>query len=556
MRNFKIIAFGIVGLLTACTDHPYNPNGPALDPNAPRVTITTPARGTIAGDVQAVTVTGTATDDVGVTSLTINGVAAPVAGDGSFTATVPVTPGTNLLHAIASDASGNQGTATRAVVAGPMTAIANPVTNGLTAALSAETFAAIGRVAANYMTSGDLTTTLEAGNPVINDGAPNGPDCLYVQGSITSFTIGGATVGMVPQTGGLALDGELDNVFIAMHLNYAAACINGSRDITISASHVSVTGNLAIGIDTSNGGFAIALDNSNVSFTGLDIELGGLIGDIADMLDLNTSLGPIVAWAAEKFVVPSLNTALAGLNKTEQVTVFGRTIDITVKPATINFSSAGAIVGLDTTLRAEGDDKAPGFVSIASTPPMMDTSHGFQLAVAQNAANQLFGSLWASGGLDQNIDLTNGSYGNLGTLYNAVDVTTAVPPYVDATGDGLVLTIGDLLGSFQNNGDVVTSVAINAQVDLKVTADATGAMKLDVGTPTVYVDVDDTGVDGANELSNEQFQAILSFALSRVIAVGSGSVGAIPLPTVGGVSVTNLTIGEQTGYVLVQGAVQ
>lgn len=274
------------------------------------------------------------------------------------------------------------------------------------------------------------------------------------------------------------------------------------------------------------------------------------------MLDLNTSLGPIIAWAAEKFVVPSLNTAFAGLNKTDSVTVLGRTIDITVKPATIDFSSAGAIVGLDTTLRAEGDSKSPGFVSIPSTPPVMDASQGFQLAVAQNAANQLFGSLWASGGLDQNIDLSNGSYGNLGTLYNAVDVTTAVPPFVDATGDGLVLTIGDLLGSFQNNGDVVTSVAINAQVDLKVTSDATGAMKLDVGTPTVYVDVDDTGVDGANELSNEQFQAILSFALSRVIAVGSGSVGAIPLPSVGGVSVTNLTIGEQTGYVVVQGAVQ
>ncbi len=556
MRNLKIFAFGIVGLLAACTDHPYNPNGPALDPNAPRVTITTPTRGTIAGDVQTVTVTGTATDDVGVTSLTINGTSVPVGSDGSFTASIAVTPGTNLLHAIASDASGNQGSATRAVVAGPMTAIANPVTNGLTAALSAETFAAIGRGAANYMTSGDLATTLEAGNPVINDGAPNGPDCLYVQGSITSFTIGGATVGMVPQTGGLALDGELDNVFIGMHLNYAAACINGSRDITISASHVSITGNLAIGIANTDGSFAISLNNTNVNFTGLDIELGGLIGEIADLLDLNTSLGPIVAWAAEKFVVPSLNTAFAGLNKTEQVTVLGRTIDITVKPATINFSSEGAIVGLDTTLRAEGDSKSPGFVSIASTPPMMDASHGFELAVAQNAANQLFGSLWASGGLDQNIDLSNGSYGNLGTLYNAVDVTTAVPPFVDATGDGLVLTIGDLLGSFQNNGDVVTSVAINAQVDLKVTSDATGAMKLDVGTPTVYVDVDDTGVDGANELSNEQFQEILSFALSRVIAVGSGSVGAIPLPSVGGVSVTNLTIGEQTGYVLVQGAVQ
>ena len=57
MRNysqlFALIAVGVV----AC-DNPYDPDAPAVDPNAPRVHITTPARGTIAGEVQTVDLLG------------------------------------------------------------------------------------------------------------------------------------------------------------------------------------------------------------------------------------------------------------------------------------------------------------------------------------------------------------------------------------------------------------------------------------------------------------------------------------------------------------------
>src|SRR5882724_12350155 len=102
MRHLWILA-----ALAACSDHPYDPSGPAIDPTAPRVHITTPARGTFAGDVKMLAVAGNVTDDTGVASVEVNGVAATLAGDGTWTATVPVTPGTNLLHAIAPDAQGN-----------------------------------------------------------------------------------------------------------------------------------------------------------------------------------------------------------------------------------------------------------------------------------------------------------------------------------------------------------------------------------------------------------------------------------------------------------------
>jgi len=55
MRNLTIGLVAALIALTACADHPYNPGPPAVDPNAPVVTITSPALGTFAGDVQNLT---------------------------------------------------------------------------------------------------------------------------------------------------------------------------------------------------------------------------------------------------------------------------------------------------------------------------------------------------------------------------------------------------------------------------------------------------------------------------------------------------------------------
>jgi hypothetical protein len=113
------------------------------------------------------------------------------------------------------------------------------------------------------------------------------------------------------------------------------------------------------------------------------------------------------------------------------------------------------------------------------------------------------------------------------------------------------------MATFKNGESVATAVSVNAKIELKVTADeATGALRLDLGTPEVFVDILDENIDGANSLSTSEFEAITSFALTRVVSVGSGVVGAIPLPAAGGVAVKNVSVTQQTGYVVVNGEIQ
>src|SRR5690606_3439677 len=107
-------------------------------------------------------------------------------------------------------------------------------------------------------------------------------------------------------------------------------------------------------------------------------------------------------------------------------------------------------------------------------------------------------SYWAADGMEVGLDLANGSYGEVGRLYDRVELSAKVPPFIDASGTSLRLTIGDLVATFKNGSAVATQVAVNAQLELAVVAGQDGALRLDVGAPTIHVDVLDENIDGAN----------------------------------------------------------
>lgn len=87
--------------------------GQGGDPTAPDIAITSPTAGRIFA-ASPITVTGTTSDDA--VSVSVNGVDATLNSDGTWTASVPLVEGSNLLTATARDADGNPGTATRTVV--------------------------------------------------------------------------------------------------------------------------------------------------------------------------------------------------------------------------------------------------------------------------------------------------------------------------------------------------------------------------------------------------------------------------------------------------------
>jgi Glucodextranase, domain B len=85
-------------------------NGVLDKQGSPVVAFTSPANGTATNSDHA-TLTGTATDNKGVTSLKINGTSVALASDGTFSFPATLVAGANTFNAVATDAQGNTGTA-------------------------------------------------------------------------------------------------------------------------------------------------------------------------------------------------------------------------------------------------------------------------------------------------------------------------------------------------------------------------------------------------------------------------------------------------------------
>jgi hypothetical protein len=178
--------------------------------------------------------------------------------------------------------------------------------------------------------------------------------------------------------------------------------------------------------------------------------------------------------------------------------------------------------------------------------------NGFEIAIADDAANQLLSSVWSVKGFDTTLDLTTGAYGSLGQGYDSVQLHLAMPPHVVATGAPLQLTLGDYIATFRAGDTDVVTVAIHAKNALYVVKGDDGALRMDVSTPAVDVDV----ISGGESLTQAQYQALKTFARERVQAVLSAAVAAIPVPAVGDPILASPWVDPRAGYLFVVGEVQ
>lgn len=546
---FAVLSASLCASLCGC-DEPYA-DDPAIDPEAPVVLVTAPARGASLGDASSVLVTGAVIDESPIRELTVAGVPAELGADGTFAVQVPLDRrGTTHLTVVATDLDGNVGRDTRAVESGPRAALAQPIPDALTAALSDTALAAIGNSVATALVATDLGAWIAPHNPVIDEGAADGPDCLYGKVSIGALAVAGAEIQLVPTAFGLELSAELSGVRVPMQLQYAALCVEGASGALATARKVALSGRLSLAVR--DGRFDLRLLSPQVRFTELSLSLDGLPGEVVNLLDLGRSLGPVLAWAVERLAAPILSEALAGLDGTTSAQVLGKTVDLALTPTLLATSPVDLTARIDSSLRTRGEPAAATFVHVPGSPPPLTPGLGLQVAVAAGALNQLLASFWAAGGLHMTFDLTTGDYAGLGKLYDRVVVEARLPPSVRADVAGVRLLLADILLTFQAGDQVVTQLAINGSFGLALERAGDGALRLVAQTPRAFVDIVQDGVVGGNPLAKAQLESLTSFALERLAHVASGLVGALPLPRGPGPQLTEARLVGQSGYLLLE----
>lgn len=532
-------------------------SGPGMAKEPPVLAVTSPIRSMVQGQAGRITVTGTAAPaargGAAVTKVMVNNVEATLGADGSFTAAIDVAQGATLLETVATGADGASATDTRAIQAGQLRPVGTSIDRAITAALSADTFARISAAAGPLVKSVDMPALLAPLQPMVSLGDSLGNLKL----SVTDLKLSDIKISLAPVAGGLSFSAEIDGLDVPARVDFAGTLVpDGSTTVDLVADQVTVSGTLDV-TPAGMSGFTTVLVDPMVHTTGLRLVAPGLTGTILDLLNsaLGSAIQTVVSKGAELAMGPLVNQALGALGGPQQLDLFGKKLDLQVAPSAVAFTATGAVVAMNLKAMLEGSEASPGFIYTDNGSPTMDAAQGFQLGLADDLVNELLAELHALGVLNLSMPQSAG-------MFDTAQIQLTMPPMISAAssdgqgGGQMQLVLGDMFATFVNRGTPVAKAAINARVALKIAPAANGAaVALQLGTPEIKVNMLDD-VANTTGLAGDDLAAATSAVLGAQIDSVTKLLVAIPVPSLAGLQLSNLSIGADDGYVMVSGELQ
>jgi hypothetical protein len=544
MRALAVSLF--VTAVSACSSGGAG-SSDADDP-APVLEVTSPARGALAEGAE-VTVTGRVTDN-GKVRVTVAGVEADVADDGTFSASVPVPDGITLLETHAIDSAGQDVRDVRAVLAGTLAPSDGSTTGMLGARAGASALAAVGNAVANQANTIDFNAAAQAMNPVYDNGG-----CLGATLNITSVSLGDLAVDLAPASGLLTTDVTIPDIDVRIHANFKVACIGGHTDITVRATKAMIHGDL--GLTVAGNKVATSLPNVTVGFENFSLDIGGVPGAIEDLLDgeARKAVEKLLTTQIKTRVPPMADSALAGLIAHPLATsLLGHDTTITITPTTVSITPTELFVGVATRIRVTGGEGGTFMTtSTAQSSTTMGSTHGLGLAVDDDIANSLFAGLWAAGALDQSVsvDAIPGIGGLLDDDARSLDLTLSLPPTVSTDSGELVLALGDAILSVKDASNTeIQRIALSLKTSLKAAPTQSGTVRFTVGSPTLYAQTLAITDAVQSPLSDEQLEGLITGAWGLVSSTLNDTLGNVPMPSIAGIQLGTPSLEAATGFVI------
>ncbi|MBV8758508.1 MAG: hypothetical protein JO257_14580 [Deltaproteobacteria bacterium] len=516
-------------------------------PPPPKLHVTSPKRSMVQSTTGQVVVEGTAVpgiDGALVTGVTVNGTAAHLAADGSFSATVDVPAGAMLLETVATTDQGGTATDARAVQVGELRPVGTSIDRAVTAALSADAFAKLSAAAGPLIMSMNLPQLLAQTHLAYGD------NIAHLALTISNLALGDVKVSMKPVAGGLQFSAELDAIDVTANAVYGGDLVpEGTTAIRVTASQVTIAGTLVI---TPNGtaGFTTKIATPAVHTNGLHVKADGLTGQILDLLDsnLDSTIQSIATSTAETSLEPLINAALGALAGPQRLTILGKTLDLEASPAAVTFSPAGGLVTMNLAAKIEGSESSPGYIYSPNGTPAITMTSGVQLGLADDFVNEMLAEVHALGLLDIKLDQSFGPF-------DGAEIKLTIPPMVSGnTPDGSMrLILGDMVATLDQNGAPALSAAINAQVDLSILPGANPQdIALKLGKTHLFVNLLDPNADDA---SAGDVYGAASNGIELQLDSLSQFLVTVPVPSVAGVSFDALSLHGDSGYVVVSGQI-
>ncbi len=513
----------------------------------PTLEITSPERGTFS-EQESVVVTGRVTGDK--VKVTVNGQSIVPGSDGAFSAAVTVGKGLGFLETHAIDADGDDVRDVRAVLAGPVSATDGSIAAPMAAKADAAALMKVGAAIGNTAEGIDFNAAVAAMNPVFHDDG-----CLGAKVDVTDVELADIGVALVPQAGALQTAVVIRDVVVTSNVRYKVACIGGSSTVTVRATAAKING--ALGVKIQGGAVKTALPNATVVLEGFSVDASGIPGVIEDLVEgrIRDAIANAITDVIQNQVPGLADDALAGLvGQPLNANLLGRSTQISLEPTTLELSAGGLYFAVDTKVSVAGGEGGM-FVStpIDFSPALVPQGAGLNLALADDLANQLFSGMWASGALDLSLPITavGPAAAFLDYTISTLDVKFSLPPMITTAGSELAFGLGDVIITGRDDaGNAVQTLALSASSTVVAAPDASGAMALELGTPTIKAQVL-TQLDSVQSpLTGESLEGIITGAWSLITPMANDALRSLPLPSIAGLSFGTPSLAGHNGFVL------
>jgi hypothetical protein len=544
MRNLLTIVPALSLLVAVGCD-----GGPADYREPPLLKVTSPQRSLVQSGAGQITVTGTVApniDGVPVQKVLVNNVQANLNADGTWQADIQIGEGATFIETVARDENGGEAFDTRAVHAGQIRTAGASIDNAVTAAMSTEAFTKISAAAGPMIKGLNIGEMIAPMQPMQHAGDADGEDCLFERVFINDIKFSDVQISLIPVQGGLSFRAQIDGLDVPGFARYAVACVDGQTNIRVTADRVVVAGTLLV---SPNGmqGFKTDLVNQNVSLTNFQFNASGIPGTIIDMIGMDSAIQGIIAKGTELAMEPMMNSAMGALAGPKTLNVLGKDMTMQVVPSDISFDPSGALVTMNMSMLIAGAESAQ-YIYTDNGMPAMDPGNGFQLGLADDLANEMMSEATALGLLSLSMPASGGTF-------DSTSIAMTLPPMISADpADGsMKVMLGDMIATFTSQGIPVAKAAINARIDLKIEEAGNGyAVALKLGTPQIKFTVLDD-IENISRLTDGDLAKASEACLNSQIEHISKLLVNIPLPSIAGLQMRNLSVGSDNGYVMVNG---
>ncbi|HCH61967.1 MAG: hypothetical protein CL927_19245 [Deltaproteobacteria bacterium] len=497
-----------------------------IDDNGPQIAMTSPASGAwLSGE--EVEVTGTVTDLLaGVDTVTVQGEAVALTDDGSFSTTVPLSPGATAIEVRATDIDGNASDAWLGVMAGDAL---DPLESmpGLQVSIGGSGIEAIAAPLLVQLDDEAVEAAVKATNPI----AAGSVSCVDYSANLRSVEYGTPALKVTPEDGAVAIEIELSDLEAVVRVTADVCGVTSVADnITLTDSLTTIAADVAMGYYPAIGGVIVGMPEKSVTYADLNVDYGTIDSalsfaglSVSDLgIDVGAYLETVILEVVAAELPPPIVNALEAMAFSETLDVLGSVVELATEINAIEPTVDGVAVLLNSTSTGPAPDpelpELPGSLDLPGAPPSGDNSVNLALSLALDELNRILYLAHASGAFrigisDEELGLDTAIIDFVFPGATTLNLTfePTLPPVLTPSDTGSMLDLSMLSLQMEARGlvdgvdtELVTGfVHVLGSVNAGINAEGEIALEVTGITPVVDVETPDaSGVAAAEGLED------------------------------------------------------